>query len=163
MGIPGFTGEWSLIPTFTHYRGQYCHSLSTDAISSKASSFQPAVLMEIDGVPVGDITGIDFENGIFYWSPFGEGGGGGGGPAPPPRRCYTCIDARGGVSACCFAYPWEYFWEAPECFQMMERIRDQCIARGGSRQDCTREGLCAMCPCVEQTLGWEYCRCLFIG
>jgi hypothetical protein len=162
MGMPGFTAELSLTPTFTQYRGQYCHSLSADTISLEAGFVQPAVLLEIDGVPVGELIGVDEWN--IYFEPVGGFPAGGGrepaGSRPPPgQRCYTCGDVLGQVSICCFADPRYYFFDVPECLQTLERIRDQCIANGGSREDCVRWGHCAACPCVAQRLGWEYCHC----
>src|SRR5215470_8582924 len=55
--------------------------LRGNAATRRTAGIEPAVLLEIDGVPVGEFTGFDPETGNFYFDPFfgGIGGGGGGG------------------------------------------------------------------------------------
>jgi hypothetical protein len=124
---------------------------------SKSKGVRPSVEIVIDGVPMGEVTGVDEINGVIFFEPVGGFGGplGGGGGSSPPQRCYPC-ELQGGVVFCCYAANAP---RIPECQTMGERLIDQCLASGGRPEDCTRKAQCAVCQCIEQRVGPQYCNC----
>src|SRR5262249_43974716 len=159
MNMPRFTAEVALYRTRNHYYTAWNPSAfggPGNVGDLDPNSIQAALELVIDGVPVGEVTGIDDINGIIYYDPFFGGGPGGGNlsdpnPRPPRTGCcqWRCPSwcarptAWGICPYCCI----EYQCEIP-CVDgtvpRPPRVNPIYCRRGGNPGPCSHEA--DLCP-----------------